>query len=58
VNPDDMFDLGDVWVFVDFWRRLGIRYPDPGDGPVPGEVAIRFVDKPSALTTGGNEFSL
>jgi hypothetical protein len=53
-----MFDLGDVWVFVDFWRRLGIRYPDPGDGPVPGEVAIRFVDKPSALPAGGNEFSL
>jgi hypothetical protein len=27
--PDDVFDLDDPWVFVDFWRRLGITYPDP-----------------------------
>ncbi len=25
--PDDEFDLDSAWVFVDFWRRLGIRYP-------------------------------
>ncbi|BEL04066.1 hypothetical protein Q0Z83_022570 [Actinoplanes sichuanensis] len=25
---DDEFDLDDPWVFVDFWRRLGPRYPD------------------------------
>jgi hypothetical protein len=25
--PDDEFDLDDAWVFVDFWRRLGIGYP-------------------------------
>lgn len=25
--PDDEFDLDNVWVFVDFWRRLGIVYP-------------------------------
>lgn len=25
--PDDAFDLDDPWVFVDFWRRLGITYP-------------------------------
>jgi hypothetical protein len=24
--PDDEFDLDDAWVFVDFWRRLGIGY--------------------------------
>lgn len=28
--PGDEFDLDDVWVFVDFWRKLGITYPDPG----------------------------
>jgi hypothetical protein len=28
--PGDEFDLDDVWVFVDFWRRAGIAYPDPG----------------------------
>ena len=26
--PDDEFDLTDVWVFADFWRRVGPRYPD------------------------------
>ncbi|MEJ3747627.1 hypothetical protein WEI85_30595 [Actinomycetes bacterium KLBMP 9797] len=34
--PDDEFELDSPWVFVDFWRRLGIRYPDgepPADGP-------------------------
>ncbi|GIF66373.1 hypothetical protein Ais01nite_44080 [Asanoa ishikariensis] len=25
--PDDRFTLEDAWVFVDFWRRLGITYP-------------------------------
>ncbi|MEV4535911.1 hypothetical protein AB0J82_19015 [Asanoa sp. NPDC049518] len=25
--PDDQFTLDDAWVFVDFWRRLGITYP-------------------------------
>lgn len=27
--PDDEFDRADVWVFTDFWRRIGIPYPDP-----------------------------
>ena len=58
MSLNDEFELGDVWVFVDFWRHLGIRYPEPADGPVAGEVAIRFIDKPSALPTGGSEFSL
>jgi hypothetical protein len=26
--PDDEFDRNDVWVLVDFWRRMGITYPD------------------------------
>ena len=26
---DDEFELEDVWVFVDFWRRMGIAYEDP-----------------------------
>jgi hypothetical protein len=31
--PDDEFELGDHWVRVDFMRRLGLRYPDPGKTP-------------------------
>jgi len=27
VHPDDDFPRDDFWVFVDFWRRLGIDYP-------------------------------
>lgn len=30
-RPDDESALDSPWVFVDFWRRLGIRYPDPSD---------------------------
>lgn len=26
--PDDHCDLDDYWVFTDFWRKLGIHYPD------------------------------
>ena len=25
---DDEFELEDVWVFTDFWKRLGIEYPE------------------------------
>jgi hypothetical protein len=25
--PGDEFDLDNAWVFIDFWRRLGITYP-------------------------------
>lgn len=28
---DDEFSLDDFWVFVDFWRRLGISYPEQPD---------------------------
>ena len=32
-HPDDRFELGDFWVFTDFWLRLGITYPDPPTNP-------------------------
>lgn len=34
VFPDDSTDLHDPWVFVDFWRRCGLRYPVREDDPV------------------------
>lgn len=32
-DPADQFLLSDIWVFTDFWRRLGITYPDPPGNP-------------------------
>jgi len=29
--PADEFELGDHWVRCDFMRRLGLRYPEPGE---------------------------
>lgn len=29
--PEDEFSLGDHWVRCDFMRRLGLRYPNPGE---------------------------
>lgn len=26
-NVDDRYSLGDEWIFIDFWKRLGIDYP-------------------------------
>lgn len=26
--PNDTVELDDIWVFVDFWGKLGIKYPD------------------------------
>jgi len=37
---DDEFDLDDVWVFVDFWRRMGIAYPSDSARP---EHVIRLM---------------
>jgi hypothetical protein len=37
--PEDEFDLGNPWVFVDFWRRLGIAYPEDAD---PSDRRVRF----------------
>ena len=28
VAADDEFDIDNFWVFTDFWKRLGILYPD------------------------------
>jgi hypothetical protein len=34
--PDDEFELDGTWVFVDFWRRLGIPYTGDTVGPAYG----------------------
>jgi hypothetical protein len=47
--PDDEFELTDVWVFVDLWRRFGIAYPEVGTDPVR---CIRLPD-PHGFPTGG-----
>lgn len=39
--PDDEFTLDDFWVFTDFWRRLGVPYPDDVGAY---ELAIQFAD--------------
>lgn len=31
---DDQFELSDYWVLADFWKRMGINYPDPGEAKV------------------------
>jgi hypothetical protein len=31
--PDDRHELADVLVFSDFWRRLGVSFPEPDDKP-------------------------
>jgi len=36
----DEFELGDFWVFTDFWRRLGITYPDPPDENVAAVLRL------------------
>ncbi|MDR7274041.1 hypothetical protein [Catenuloplanes atrovinosus] len=33
-HPDDEYALTDSWVFVDFWRHLGITYPDADVPPL------------------------
>jgi hypothetical protein len=51
--PDDGFDLDDPWVFVDFWRRLGITYPDPATGATV-DRCVKFLPPGSqALPSGG-----
>ena len=37
---DDEFTLGDHWVRVDFMRRLGLAYPNPGK--VPGGRYVKI----------------
>ena len=38
---EDSFDIDNFWVFTDFWRKLGIVYPDPIDSYV---AVLRFED--------------
>ncbi|MEV4513932.1 hypothetical protein AB0K00_33865 [Dactylosporangium sp. NPDC049525] len=40
--PDDQFHLDDPWVFVDFWKRLGINYPDDPANPDHWAFGVRF----------------
>jgi hypothetical protein len=51
---DDEFDRGDIWVFVDLWRRLGITYPDVTTAVASLRLAPDWFDK---LPTG-NESDL
>ena len=39
VHAEDQFDLSNFWVFVDFWKKLGINYPVDMTGFVK---AVRF----------------
>ena len=32
--PDDEFEVNDCWQLVDFMRRLGLDYPDPGNSVI------------------------
>jgi hypothetical protein len=32
-HAEDRFELANIWVFTDFWKRLGITYPDPPNNP-------------------------
>lgn len=32
-HADDQFELANIWVFIDFWKRMGIIYPDPPNNP-------------------------
>lgn len=39
VHPDDQCTLEDCWVFTDFWRKLGIEYPQ-GSAPVAATIEL------------------
>src|SRR5205807_8278603 len=47
--PDDEAPLGSIWVFADFWRRLGISYEG---GPGERQRRIRFPNGFGALFMG------
>ncbi|MEV6243064.1 hypothetical protein [Lentzea sp. NPDC051838] len=51
--PDDEFELDSAWVFVDFWRRFGPRYPDDVSASAARlRLAPGWLDK---LPTGDQE---
>lgn len=37
-SPDDAYDYGNEWQFVDLYRRLGLVYPNPGMSPAPTTI--------------------
>ncbi|MDP9796357.1 hypothetical protein J2S43_004869 [Catenuloplanes nepalensis] len=39
-HPDDEYALTDSWVFVDFWRHLGITYPDADVPPLQYGITL------------------
>ncbi len=53
--PDDEFPLDDIWIFTDFWRRLGISYPDP---PTSFDRILRFNRRFGRKLPSSEEFEL
>lgn len=49
----DQFAIDDFWVFTDFWRQLGIIYPDPVDEGV--HSILRFDDITKLPTEPGED---
>ncbi len=52
---DDEFPLDDIWVFTDFWRRIGVSYPDP---PTNFARILRFNRRFDRKLPSSNEFEL
>jgi hypothetical protein len=50
VFADDEFELRDHWVRVDFMRRLGLRYPDPGK--TPGGRYVQIIESHKHVAWG------
>jgi hypothetical protein len=55
VFPNDQFELSDFWVFVDFWQKAGIIYPDYPENSAY-EIRLRLAeDFGDKLPAGGFE---
>ena len=52
--PDDSAPIGVPWVFVDFWRRVGITYPDA----VPPTSGLNFAEGWEGQLPSGTEWTL
>ncbi|MFI5933625.1 hypothetical protein [Actinoplanes sp. NPDC051494] len=50
VFPDDECTIDDTWVIIDFWRRLGITYPEAAPEEWSAYPAVQFLGEfpPSA----------
>lgn len=44
-QPSDRYPLGDFWVFTDFWKQLGIVYPEDPQSAVVSMRLGRFYAK-------------